>query len=355
MTFNLQLLLSSGRQYNTVLPVSAAGTQYTAQFSIYPLSGISNTSYFKMSILSLSPLYAILLLIGYQLANANEHVSVVFRNELPNPITLYWDGQDNTRIPQNGGLPLTEKGGELRIGSFAGHRFSYDYGGERHYLVTPAAEQELYLVLLAGENEISVQCTVTSNSRKDSDLPLKIRVVPWWSPRGASRFLQLVRSGYYNGVALNRVVPHFLTQFGINPDYQTRTQYRGDRINDDPVRDPPLPFAPGAMAFAGSGPDSRTTEVFIVATGTSQHQLEHFGANPWETPFAVVDDVANTPVANWHSYGDMPPYGEGPASSKIYLEDGYEYLARDFPLMDYIQECSVVEIGVDSMVAEEEL
>jgi len=322
----------------------------------YSLSGISKLqaqAIFQMLILVWSPLYAILLLVGCQLAYANEHVAIIFRNELPKPVTLYWDGKDDIRIPQNGGVPLAAKGGELRINSVPGHKFSYEYGGEIHHLIVQAAEQYSYVVLLAGKDDISVHCTVTSNGRKDSDLPLKIRVVPWWSPRGASKFLQLVRSGYYNGVALNRVVPHFLTQFGISPDYQTRTHYREDRIQDDPVHDPPIKFVPGAMSFAGSGPDSRTTEVFIVATGTSQNQLNHFGTNPWETPFGVVDDVKNTPVAKWHSYGDMPPYGEGPSSQKMYLEDGYEYLARDFPLIDYIQECFVVDIVLDDMEEEE--
>ena len=33
-----------------------------------------------------------------------------------------------------------------------------------------------------------------------------------WSPRGASRFLELVRAGYYDGVGFTRVVPGFLVQ-----------------------------------------------------------------------------------------------------------------------------------------------
>ena len=41
---------------------------------------------------------------------------------------------------------------------------------------------------------------------------LEMLVKPYWSPMGASRFLELVRAGYYDGVALNRVVPGFLMQ-----------------------------------------------------------------------------------------------------------------------------------------------
>jgi hypothetical protein len=36
--------------------------------------------------------------------------------------------------------------------------------------------------------------------------------------------------------------------------------------------------------------------------------------------------------------------GEGPEPHKIYEEDGYEYLKNEFPEMDYIERCEVVEI-----------
>jgi cyclophilin family peptidyl-prolyl cis-trans isomerase len=310
------------------------------------------------NIMQLIPFFLLLLLSDIHLTHAEEQqeVSLTVRNELPEPVLFYWDGvdeQDPARVPQNDDEPIAAKGGELKIRTFPGHRFSYDYGGETHYVMVSSKEEESYQVLLAGNHEIGVRCTVTSNAKEDINLPLNIRVLPWWSPGGASRFLSLVRNGHYNGVALNRVVPNFLTQFGISPDYEARTRMRTNRIKDDYVHDPPIPFIQGSMAFAGSGPDSRTTEVFIVATGTTQMQLNHFGANPWETPFALIDDVQNTPVQNWYSYGDMPPWGEGPDSQKIYLEDGYEYLERDFPKLDYIEECVVQEITLKEEIAEE--
>ena len=62
-------------------------------------------------------------------------------------------------------------------------------------------------VLLGGKQEIAVRCTITTNGRKETKQELNIRVIPWWAPNAASRFLHLVWRGYYNGVALNRVVP----------------------------------------------------------------------------------------------------------------------------------------------------
>ena len=103
-------------------------------------------------------------------------------------------------------------------------------------------------------------------------------------------------------------------------------------------------FQPGYMSYAGSGKDSRSTEVFIVMPGTLQRQLDYFGTNSWETPFGYVEmDDVNNVVAKWHSYGDIPPYGNGPDPQRIYQKDGYEYLKQEFPQMSYIQTCSIID------------
>jgi peptidyl-prolyl cis-trans isomerase A (cyclophilin A) len=173
---------------------------------------------------------------------------------------------------------------------------------------------------------------------------LDILVKPYWAPRAASRFLELVRDGYYDGVAFNRVVPNFLTQFGIGKDYFTRTKERELTIWDDFTKD--IKFEPGTISFAGSGHDSRTTEMFIVMPGTSQEQLNKFGENSWETPFAVIEgDVEKSALTKIYSgYGDMPPFGKGPDSNRIYDVDGYtRYLPKSFPKLDYIDRCYVVE------------
>ncbi|KAG7343213.1 cyclophilin type peptidyl-prolyl cis-trans isomerase [Nitzschia inconspicua] len=180
---------------------------------------------------------------------------------------------------------------------------------------------------------------------------IRMIIEPSWSPLGAGRFLHLVHTGYLDGCALNRVVPKFLTQLGIGTDYKQRSMYRSSSIPDDPPKG--ISFQPGTMAFAGSGPNSRSSEFFIVMPDTPQHQLDFFGTNPWETPFGYVepDDVANV-VAKWHSYGDMPPWGQGPDPSLIFPQDGYDYLKREFPKMDYIKTC---RIGPDSEVKHDEL
>lgn len=283
-------------------------------------------------------------------AEEAQSIIVTFRNELPEPVVLYWEGENNREV-QNNGEPIAALGGEIVTKTYVGHLFSYDYGGERHPVRIFDGSDSLR-VLTAGRTEIAVKCTVTSQGNTVQNETLSIRVIPWWSPRGACRFLELVRLGYYNHNALTRVVPNFLTQFGISADYEMRTHWRSANISDDPVHDPKIPFLPGSISFAGSGPDSRTTEIFIVMPETSQTQLDYFGINPWETPFGFIDDVSTTPVATWYSYGDMPPWGKGVDPQRVYKADGYDYLKSDFPRLDYIETCEVEEIVLDETASE---
>jgi len=176
---------------------------------------------------------------------------------------------------------------------------------------------------------------------------IHINVKPFWSPIGAARFLQLAHeeSRYFDGCPLNRVVPQFLTQFGIGADYDQRTYYRKDdlAIPDDPQLEPPIHFRPGTMSYAGSGKNSRSTEMFIVMPDTPIEQLIYFGQeNSWETPFAYVEPADLGIVGSWHAYGDIPPWGKGPDPQHIYPKDGYDYLQKNFPELDYIRGCAIV-------------
>ena len=70
-----------------------------------------------------------LLLIGDYAAGADE-MQVMFRNKLPEDVTVYWEGADR-RIPQGDPIPA---GGEHKLATFPGHKFTYDVGGERHWV-----------------------------------------------------------------------------------------------------------------------------------------------------------------------------------------------------------------------------
>lgn len=109
--------------------------------------------------------------------------------------------------------------------------------------------------------------------------------------------------GIYNGVVFNRVVPKFLTQFGIPKDSTVRKEAGEISIWDD--FNHKIPFEPGYVSFAGSGFDSRTTELFIAMPGVSKAQLERFGENSWETPIGFVEGDLKVLEKIYSGYGDM--------------------------------------------------
>ena len=305
--------------------------------------------------------------VGFAIANQEEdhygsmeeeqvNMTVEFVNELPDDtIELFWENHD---VPDDHpdrrrteGV-ISPRGGSLSVNTFFGHgafssqiqfifcfrslrfghrfmvdencftalspnfncslEFSYELNDIRHYVTPPSPNSlgQQYLILAGDAEGFRVRCELTTHSQQSHE-NLDIIVKPYWAPRGASRFLDLVRRGYYDGVALHRVVPEFLTQFGIAKDYDTRTEWRENTILDD--FPPDVKFEPGFVSFAGRDPDSRTTEIFIVMPGASEEQLNYFGENSWETPFAVVDgDVNDSALTRIYSaYGDIDPWGSG--------------------------------------------
>lgn len=244
-----------------------------------------------------------------RLAGLAEGLVATIENLWDMPLRLYWEGPDDrVEIAQ-----LAANGGRARQQVMPGDRLTYDVEGERHEI--QAADE---FVLLAPK-QLYVLCD-----------DLSWTVHPEWSPRGASRFLELVRTGYYDGVAIHRVVPKFLAQFGIKEERPS--------IKDDPPQG--IKFEEGYASFAGAGRHSRSTEVFVVMPETPQHQLDAFGSNPWETPFAVVLNPRK--LRAWENeYGDTPPWGSGPDPVKI-RESGEAYLQSDFPNLKYVNSCKMV-------------
>jgi len=283
------------------------------------------------------------------LVSANDPLTVKFVNEHPTKtIDLYWenhsvdeDHPDSRKIEAS----IPPRGAWHQSQTFNGHEFSYEVDGERHY-VKPAAGNangEQFMIIAGSADGIRVRCDITVKAQLLMD-SLDILVKPYWAPRGAARFLELVRDKYYDGVVFHRVVPDFLAQFGIARDSAKRAKEREVKISDDTTKG--VKFEPGRISFVGEGHDSRGTEIFVVMPGAPTDLTEKFGAESWETPFAMIDgDVNKSALTKIYSeYGDMPPFGNGPDSSKMYKADGYTtYLSKQFPQLDYIDHCYIVD------------
>lgn len=157
-----------------------------------------------------------------------------------------------------------------------------------------------------------------------------------WSPNGYDRAVELFDRGYYDGSHFFRVVPGFLTQFGMSyTEDKELSKFADSTIVDDPQLDPRIPFREGVISFAGHGKNSRTSHLFI-----SYGSSGSLGTELWESPVGYVSSGMETIRNLNHDYGDMPPWGHGPEQHKI-REGGRTYVEENFPALDKFLECKV--------------
>jgi peptidyl-prolyl cis-trans isomerase A (cyclophilin A) len=167
----------------------------------------------------------------------------------------------------------------------------------------------------------------TYNVRFDTTAgPFVVQVTRAWAPKGADRFYNLVKNGYYDSSRFFRVVPNFMVQFGIHADPKIQAPWREASITDDPVTQS---NKRGFITFATRGPNSRTTQVFINFADNSRLDRQGFA------PFGQV--VSGMEVVDKIN----AQYGEQPEQGRI-QEEGNAYLAREFPKLDVIQKASIV-------------
>ena len=163
--------------------------------------------------------------------------------------------------------------------------------------------------------------------------PFVVEVHREWAPRGADRFYNLVRAGFLDDVAFFRVISDFMVQFGINGEPRVSAAWREARIPDDPVRQS---NTRGMVTFATSGPDSRTTQVFINFKDNSR--LDGMGF----APFGRVVEGLSVVDALYSGYGEGAPSGAGPSQGRLQAQ-GNAYLRAEFPKLDYVKTARLVK------------
>jgi peptidyl-prolyl cis-trans isomerase A (cyclophilin A) len=154
-----------------------------------------------------------------------------------------------------------------------------------------------------------------------------------WAPIGADRFYNLVKLGYFTDVAFFRVIKDFMVQFGIHGDPEMNRAWRQARIQDDPTGK--QSNKRGMVTFATSGPNSRTTQMFINYSDNGPLDRQGFA------PFGKVVDGMKVVDSIEGMYGEGAPGGRGPAQGRFQSE-GNAYLKAEFPKMDYIKSASIL-------------
>ena len=153
-----------------------------------------------------------------------------------------------------------------------------------------------------------------------------VQVTRAWAPKGADRFYNLVKHGFYNDSRFFRVMPNFMAQFGIHADPKVQAPWREANIADDPVTQS---NRRGYVTFAKRNiPNSRSTQVFINFKDNSF--LDRDGFAPFGQVVSGMDvvDKINT------------EYGEQPDQERIQFE-GNAYLAKEFPRLTVMKSVTI--------------
>jgi peptidyl-prolyl cis-trans isomerase A (cyclophilin A) len=163
--------------------------------------------------------------------------------------------------------------------------------------------------------------------------PFTVLVHRDWSPRGADRFYELASMHYYDGNYFFRVLPNFIVQWGINGDPKVAKDWSVLTIADDP---PKLSNKTGTVTFATSGPNSRSTQVFINLHDNAQLDAQGF------TPFGEVSEGMEVVQKFYSGYGEGAPRGSGPDQNAI-TDIGNAYLEEHFPRLDHITKTQLIK------------
>ena len=151
-----------------------------------------------------------------------------------------------------------------------------------------------------------------------------------WAPRGADRFYNLVKAGFYSGNEFFRVVKGFVVQFGISGFPKVSAAWQNANIPDDPVK---ASNTVGTITYADAGPNTRTTQVFINL-GNNASNLDGQGFAPFgkvTTGMAVVKKL-------YAGYDDKPTN----LQPQI-VAQGNAFLAKRFPKLDSVIRARIVQ------------
>jgi len=155
-----------------------------------------------------------------------------------------------------------------------------------------------------------------------------------WAPNGADRFYNLVKIGYFDNIAFFRDIAGFMVQFGIHGSPDVNAKWHNANIPDDPAVG--QSNKRGFVTFATAGPNTRTTQLFVNFSDNGMLDSQGF------TPFGQVVSGMEVVDGLYNGYGEGAPQGRGPDQGRLQGE-GNTYLAKDFPLLDYVKTARLVK------------
>ena len=156
-----------------------------------------------------------------------------------------------------------------------------------------------------------------------------------WSPQGVDRLYQLIKNGFYTDIAVFRVVPNFVAQFGIHNDSIVNNHWRKYKIDDEPVIQKNDSMT---IAFARGGQKTRGTQIFInLKENHRLDKLEYAGVKGFPVIARVTSGMENV-LKFYDKYGDR--LGRRQDSINVY---GNKFLRKNYPEIAYIKKAYILK------------
>ena len=154
-----------------------------------------------------------------------------------------------------------------------------------------------------------------------------------WAPTGVDRFYGLVRTGFYDDSRVFRVRAGFIVQFGLPGDPAVAAVWRDRAMPDDPVV---LSNTKGFVAYAMTGPDTRTTQLYVNLADNSRLDDQGFA------PIATVVEGMDVVEQLYSEYGEAAGGGMRGGNQGRILAEGNAHLDVDFPNLDRLISATLV-------------
>ena len=153
-----------------------------------------------------------------------------------------------------------------------------------------------------------------------------IKVTRAWAPRGADRFYNLAKGGFYNGCRFFRVIPKFAVQFGIHPIPEVNAAWSQTKLPSDRAL---KSNSRGRVTFAqGESALTRTTQIFINLGNNNRLDIDGFA------PFG---EVTSSLIIVEYLFSE---YEETVDQSRL-MREGEPFLAKYFPRLDFIKKATI--------------
>lgn len=162
-----------------------------------------------------------------------------------------------------------------------------------------------------------------------------VEIYRQWSPLGADRFYQLIKSGYYNNTILFRVVKDYLVQFGVSEDKTKNIFWQGKNLKDEPVVGS---NTAGTLSYSRGNPNTRKTSVFINLRDNTTYDTVTIAGVKGFVPFAKIISGMDVAKSFFSDYGNDTMK----SADAIYFK-GNAWMQKKFPGLDILKEVRIVK------------